>query len=105
MATGGPPEAGGPPPPPPPDFNFADTPGYRGYLQRNLNIALIAFSTFFIAMRLAARVTPTAQKYMRCCVVSAYSPRYGANVSFEPYLSSSNHWRYRSQLTSKNLGM
>jgi len=41
--------------PPPLDFDFSATPGYKGYLQRNLNIALISFSTFFIILRLGTR--------------------------------------------------
>ena len=50
---GGPPL--GPPPPPPADFSFRDTPGWKGYLQWNLNVALIVFSTFFIILRLGTR--------------------------------------------------
>lgn len=41
--------------PPPLDFDFSSTPEYKGYLQRNLNIVLIAFSTFFIITRVATR--------------------------------------------------
>ncbi|PKS12343.1 hypothetical protein jhhlp_001643 [Lomentospora prolificans] len=40
---------------PPLDFDFSSTPDYKGYLQRDLNITLIAFSTFFIILRLGTR--------------------------------------------------
>lgn len=57
MGGSGPPP--GPPPPPPPfppeGFDFRDTPGWRGYVQWNLNVTLIAFSTLFILLRLGTR--------------------------------------------------
>ena len=57
MASQDPTGAGapGPPPPPPEGFKFSDTPGWKGYLQWNLNVALITFSTFFILLRLGTR--------------------------------------------------
>lgn len=45
----------GPPPPPPEGFKFSETPGWQGYLQWNLNVALIVFSTVFILLRLGTR--------------------------------------------------
>jgi hypothetical protein len=41
--------------PPPIDFDFSTTSEYRGFLQRNLNASLLAFSTLFILMRIGTR--------------------------------------------------
>lgn len=43
------------PPLPPPGFDFSETPGWKGYLQWNLNVALIVFSTVFMILRLGTR--------------------------------------------------
>lgn len=44
-----------PPPPPPPGFDFSETRDWKGYLQWNLNVALIVFSTVFMILRLSTR--------------------------------------------------
>lgn len=42
-------------PPPPPGFDFSETRDWKGYLQWNLNVALIVFSTVFMILRLSTR--------------------------------------------------
>jgi len=37
------------------DFDFSKTTGYKGFVQRDLNACLIAFSTVFIGLRIYVR--------------------------------------------------
>lgn len=53
--TGGAGPPSGPPPPPPEGFEFKDTPGWKGYVQWNLNVTLIAISSLLILLRLGTR--------------------------------------------------
>lgn len=44
---------------PPGDFDFSATTDYKGFVQRDLNASLIAFSTVFVCLRLYVRAFMT----------------------------------------------